>query len=795
MRVNVLVIYKIPINMTDTKGNSYAKYSIFKSTISTLSTLSTIESYQVITTHIGVLPCDKEGNVQKKNRGKSDDSFYQQHPELHKKYPRAYSRTKIMNGDQVVKEVITRGFFKFSGVQTGDEDDSDAMCTSLVPDDLENKYDRVLWTDKLNGKTVVMTSFELEGKFYLLGGSKGVHRIISLDEPIKSLDKLDVNSQKFVKPIFKIFLEQLSNLTKENRTTLLDSLQKGETLCGEYEDGKHIVWTDEPTIKWFGIVNSSEGFEEEDTSLTGDIVTNLQYLRNIIELPTPNFELLSKEEDKERSPGLRHEKDTEGMVKHFINQNDTVFVQKIKTDWYVLIRILRQIILNGTYFFAGTCKNRLLDRNKFLKLENKKLLFWYDRFILFGKWFKSKGYDKTVVGIDNDSRGMSVVWKEFLEDPANAIIPFTQHLYPSSYENLVDMNLHELYSDRLLVVMQGIPGIGKSTLAELVTRKYGHKCVTIEQDQFDGNTKLCQAKLKEYLADDYEVIILSRNNANESQVKRYILLASEANWKVLVITPSELSTRPEMRHRLVEICEETVLERTGHPTFDKLKKEDRKKIVHSFNNQFQPLHISQHIHLIEEMDYLRLNGKRRNLIQMRDQLYRLIRKNLTATPEPLYIALLVNDKDLLKRKIKINIKNLVENKVNEKETKEYLHHLTLMHSHGLRNNRVLWDRLKNLRHEPFTVHVQSIVTQGLNIVLKCSLMDLDHIVLSGYPHITGYITKDESPYISVSILKNLSIKDKDKDKDKDTVPDIEDIDEIVLEPEIVLKDMKLELLF
>jgi len=256
-------------------------------------------------------------------------------------------------------------------------------------------------------------------------------------------------------------------------------------------------------------------------------------------------------------------------------------------------------------------------------------------------------------------------------------------------------------------------------------------------------------------------------------------LAADANYKVLVITPSEFSSRIEMRDRLIEHCEQAVTDRTGHATFDTLKIEDRLKFTRSFAEQFTPLQISEHIHLVEEMDFLKLNGSRRNIYQMRDELHRLILKNLYAKREPgCIVALLTREhRDLLQKSI---TKQVFKSSPN---TKEYLHHLTFMHSNVLRKKRQLWDRLKDLRNEEVTIRVKSVVTSENNVVLECSVDDLNHTVSSGYPHITAYIDKEKSAFYSVTILKQLFEDEVD-----------ESIKQLVLDDEIVLK-MKIDFMY
>ena len=92
-----------------------------------------------------------------------------------------------------------------------------------------------------------------------------------------------------------------------------------------------------------------------------------------------------------------------------------------------------------------------------------------------------KGYPKNIIGIGDSSRGMGFIWDKYLSENKEITDCIDYH------KNYGPLCFQDLLGDRLLVIMQGIPGLGKTTLAKEVKIKMGDICETLEQDSFKGS--------------------------------------------------------------------------------------------------------------------------------------------------------------------------------------------------------------------------------------------------------------------------------------------------------------------
>ena len=97
-------------------------------------------------------------------------------------------------------------------------------CKCLQPKDLDSLYSHVLRIEKLNGKFAVVRLVKFGGRVYLIGGSKGVHRCVSLDNFTSDITKLDYKSKQLVVPILTLFHQQYMACSQEIREEVLEHL-------------------------------------------------------------------------------------------------------------------------------------------------------------------------------------------------------------------------------------------------------------------------------------------------------------------------------------------------------------------------------------------------------------------------------------------------------------------------------------------------------------------------------------------------------------------------------------------
>ena len=196
--------------------------------------------------------------------------------------------------------------------------------------------------------------------------------------------------------------------------------------------------------------------------------------------------------------------------------------------------------------------------------------------IAFIDWFYDKNLDRKDVGIDETCSGMGNVWQQFITETGTN----------DNFGNIVvSEDECSVSKDKLLVIIQGIPGLGKNTIGEKVAS--GNKnWISIDQDSFKGKKagELCLKFFKDALKKDkYDVVLLLRNNSNMSHYGKYALFAKEMYWKTLVLYPTEIISKP---NDLILVCMDTVVHRLKH-VFDKLDKNKRMALVIAFYSQFE----------------------------------------------------------------------------------------------------------------------------------------------------------------------------------------------------------------
>jgi len=202
---------------------------------------------------------------------------------------------------------------------------------------------------------------------------------------------------------------------------------------------------------------------------------------------------------------------------------------------------------------------------------------------LFTEWFIFKNYEPEVVGIDATSLGMGTVYQYFYEECLDEI-KITES------EPVVDLEKIDCNQQKLVVLWQGMPGLGKNYIGERVSDmlcRNGIISQWMDQDSFvkDHGNKAGAVALKHFsdlLGDPFnEVVMVLRNNADESQYRKYINTAKEFDWQIMMLYPSEIVDTTD-RARLVATCMSAVINRTDHPTFDTITKAKRAMLVTAF---------------------------------------------------------------------------------------------------------------------------------------------------------------------------------------------------------------------
>ena len=769
----------------------------------------TLGPYRLQIQTLGVVPVRPDGTAPTRRRhyGVTDDDTYRLYPEVARHVPRCYSVLTVTDSRHDTGATFRlRGFPKFFGTTEVDDDDQAEGAeqpTETLPD-----YQSMLVTEKLNGKAAVVTMFQFGGETWVWGGSKNRHRAIRLSEAESDLASLTETDQDLVVPILRDFT--LSYQRSPTPDTLRDCLAGSGsatalpyTLCGEWCDGRHLVPLPAdvpPHTKWFGLLRCDPGFAT-DLSLTGNIQHSLEWIQLLLPDRVVPFRYYAQPTQTDLVQ-LRAETQTEGKVIHYLDrQGRTVALRKHKTNWYVLIRMLRQIILGArtSARLASShrvrIKERLQQRNSFLGLPPGLLSAWYQQLVGFVGWMLRSGLSPTEVSYTTQGNrttspaGMGCLWQRYLQSDPESGDPDQQYHQDPEYWDAVPLGQDLASQERILVVLQGIPGLGKNTVGELAVAEMNRNptyhpglvpgqspdsvppvAACLDQDRFARagypprqTGAMCRAELERLLVQPHlAYLFLMRNNANPDQYKSYVRLARDYGWKTLGVVPREMTT-PAV-DRLVQICHQAVTDRTDHPMNQSLPEpSERCGVVDWFRQCFRPATVSQGFDRVDYLEWL-AGEQRRSPLAVATDLQRLAHTHAALEPEPWYISIPLSP-EMRQHLVRLS----PTPSGGGPPSVEYFHHVTLCHSDQLLDFPYHWQQLLEMRGRPIRVHVEEILGyqthtgQGKNgkidsVVATVSLCDvttgqsLDYLVQSGRPHITGYLPKGRRPVQSLTLL-------------------------------------------
>ncbi|MES1917074.1 MAG: hypothetical protein MHM6MM_008834, partial [Cercozoa sp. M6MM] len=301
--------------------------------------------------------------------------------------------------------------------------------------DLSNAS-RVIVTEKANGKAAWLTMFRFRRRVFVFGGSKSDHHVIPMDSFDTYVDR--IGDKSYAKPILRCFHRQFRRLSEQHKLEFMARLigtddRCGDTLCGEYEDGMHMVplaQGQSPVLRFFGFVKKRGAVDigDPNETLCEDAVRALEYLRQL------GFEVIrvvvrTPEDMRRHKMRLRTGRGLEGFVLHWQcevpdhpGRFRTVAVEKFKTWWYVIVRVIRQFLLDKNQHgsnWESKMLRRFLARNEgFLHLPEGMLKLWLDLGLRFVDWFVQKhGWAQVgMVGISEGCTGMATMWARYIEE-------------------------------------------------------------------------------------------------------------------------------------------------------------------------------------------------------------------------------------------------------------------------------------------------------------------------------------------------------------------------------------------
>jgi hypothetical protein len=388
-------------------------------------------------------------------RGPDDNEFIR-HPILAKLCPRSRSETLVFNvaGDLVYRFSLTN-FRKFFAKKTAEEDETPAggfaidehasFETGIAPDAVK----RWVWTLKANGKQFTLRIIVIEGQLYLTGGSKNSHETVLIAESIAEQIELNtsIKENALVYDIFALFFGHWFTMSPEQKTVILDICGKGYSLCGEFEDGKHLTKTPtgKPQLTFFGLAEISDKETLCDNIVdTCEIFKGLGFYTVFYKVLNAREELIAAQNE------ARFLTKTEGGVIHYQVLRDgkwnTYAFEKFKTFWYSLIRAMREWTKNiaSKKLDLITELPKLAKRidthdSNWMSLPAKYKASWITSTANFIKWFVKSGFSASSVSFMEEGVGMASLWEQFLDETGESDDFLRRDIFAQRVENLSNM--------------------------------------------------------------------------------------------------------------------------------------------------------------------------------------------------------------------------------------------------------------------------------------------------------------------------------------------------------------------
>lgn len=482
-------------------------------------------------------------------RFKTDDVVYSKFPFLQKIVPRGFSLFFDSNFNFIMNII---GLRKFTGKSYVDDDDINDMVDNknkqnIVLFDMNKikkwAYDKELEitnTEKANGKACFVSIKPFNNTYLIAFGSKNVHHLIKYEDYEEFIKKDTTNN--ILRGIIDDIIKNFDRLI-----LLIPYFESNYTLCGELCDGMHFVKGDN-TITWFSLSNIKG--EAMEPLKAFDIIDSCN-------LKTVSKKLVYNENsDIESLDSVFNEgkfSTGEGSVLYCrnIKTNETLCC-KIKTPWYIVWRMTRQILTNNPLNYSDKIKDKLINKANYTGLSTKGCIKVSKYLIEFIEWFIIKGYPVSVLGFmlvfaikGTLDCGFVLYWNKFLKEKN-----YTEDDYKL---NELDIGLFEknkfLFEwtkiekplnirQPTVIFMVASQGMGKSTIASMLERKKGY--FRVEQDECYGCTKTCITQLDINLKKGNDCIV-SRCNINPKQYNRYLNVAEKNNAKIIFVAPEYIN--------------------------------------------------------------------------------------------------------------------------------------------------------------------------------------------------------------------------------------------------------------
>ena len=544
-----------------------------------------------------------------------EDQIYSTNPKIQKYLPKGLL---IIDG-----KIALFGMSKFYGLQKGDDDNPNHLT-----EEFKSSMETFIVTNKVNGCLAQISWYENDDYMgWIIGCNNYYIFCTSPDDLIFYTQKSEFKNTILVATEwFKI----LNSYSPYQQLTFQEFLIKSQlTLNFELEhlQNQNIVPVQEICLNLITItgLNHPMGI---NPSLVYAIAKKMAIPCVIKTLLRFNKNMLATMIESTRTSWK-----SEGSVFLVLDRNLEIIQRiKIKSWWYILIlEIQKSINDNLDSFSADKCgekiSEKILDMQKKLQIDHDYIM----QFEILGRLFSNWVFDQFDQEDTSDDEFLGdylftfpILWETFLEEHK---LTKEKHILSYDLEPLINTKLQKSDQDNdlkiihqkpnndqksisekkqstLLVLFQGIPGLGKSYLAQKIKKelKVGHaiesEVVTQEEFFYLGHKESNQACLDHVkkLVDSgkYHVVLLARNNSNINQYHLYMKFPN-----VILFAPHEyINRKPEM----VALSIGSVLERKKqnslHP-LDNLTKSELASLCFKFFSKFE---IDQKAHYIDYLE-------------------------------------------------------------------------------------------------------------------------------------------------------------------------------------------------
>ncbi|CAL4123306.1 unnamed protein product [Meganyctiphanes norvegica] len=368
-----------------------------------------------------------------------DDKIYNQNADIRKYIPRGTTLMSIegINSGENLDAVLYANK-KFTG-DIGDDDESQPESNDIWRSyflDNPDEAEKVVAMEKMNGEAAHFSGRFIDGKFYIITGSKNVHMLISCEEDIEKYEEIRYTNAKI---IAKAVWKQLMQMHETNRQILFSLLHhtKCTVVCEILLPyNQHIVnlsSVKEPSL--FVLAMTPTVSDNDEISLTALPPHHWLELASALGFNVAPYNIIDRKDLDNFIQRSQNEINKEGYVLYYLKNSNgyenTIGMAKTKTFWYVMLRALREkavFAFNAAKKRNGWCledrinstHKRFIEVQNWLKFNNEYLSEWNNLSEEFLRWLNGEINANQEEG-ENIRPHLPMIWDRFLTNTGNQL--------------------------------------------------------------------------------------------------------------------------------------------------------------------------------------------------------------------------------------------------------------------------------------------------------------------------------------------------------------------------------------